>query len=316
MQAVWLRVLFFTTMADTLEMQTYKIQDANVPSIDCLPTISAINPNQDEDSESIRDHAGWAVKRARDVISKGQNELPLKETFKKDASIVFGTKSNALTVLSQLGGDQRQPNGNYRFCIHEHVVPFFIFLHKLVESLLSPENILREKGNILKFCLDHMSINEELRARWNELIKTSDIPSSIAVLQRVVTFFIKSKQQIFREQEALKPNKRSVALRQQIRPSVKKCAAVSSTQTRKNQSIVNLRSNFNSSSINAFLLNLKTLPHHEQEKVLGKLQGKELAKILKALKQPAFLGKKKEKQIKSLLEAVKGGLVCANIEEE
>lgn len=250
------------------------------------------------------------------MLSKGQNELPLKETASDDAPIVFGNKADALTVLSLLGEDQKQPNGSYRFCIHEHVVPFFIFLHTLAESLLSPANILREKGNILKFCLDRMSTNKELRDRWNELTKTSDIQSSVVVLQRVVTFFIKSKQQIFREQEGIKPNKRSVALRQQIRPSVKKCSAVSSSQTRKNQSIVTLRSNFNSSSVNAFLLNLQALPPPEQEQLLSNLQGKELAKILKALGQPAFLGKKKEKQIKTLLEAVKGGLVCVKVPGE
>jgi hypothetical protein len=67
---------------------------------------------------------------------------------------------------------------------------------------------------------------------------------------------------------------------------------VSSTPTKKNQSVATLRSNFNSSSVNAFLLNLQNLSPPEQENTLGNLQGKELAKILKALGQPAFLGKK------------------------
>ena len=137
-----------------------------------------------------------------------------------------------------------------------------------------------------------MFTNTELKARWDELTKTSDMQASVVVLQRVVTFFIKSKQQIYRELEGLKSNKNSVALRQQIRCPVKKSPAVSSTPTRKKQSVATLTSNFNSSSVNAFLLNLQTLPPPEQEHTLGNLQGKELAKILKALGQSAFLGKK------------------------
>jgi hypothetical protein len=168
------------------------------------------------------------------VTSKGQNELPVKETVSDDAPIIFGNKADALTVLSLLGEDQMRPKGSYKFCIHEHVVPFFIFLHTLVESLLSPANILGEKENILKFCLDHMSANKELRARWNELTKTSDMQASVVVLQRVVTFLlIKSKQQIYRAQEGLKRNKNSVALRQQVRCPVKKSSVVSSTPTKK-----------------------------------------------------------------------------------
>jgi hypothetical protein len=35
-------------------------QDANVSNADCLPTMNTVDPNQGIDS--IRDHAGWAVK--------------------------------------------------------------------------------------------------------------------------------------------------------------------------------------------------------------------------------------------------------------
>ena len=77
-----------------------------------------------------------------------------------------------------------------------------------------------------------------------------------------------------------------------------------------------MRTNFDSSSLDVFLLHLKTLPPSEQEHILGNLQGKELGKILKSLGQPAFLGKKKEKQIQTLLEAVKGGMVCVKFPDE
>ena len=202
-------------------------QDATIDlsNVDSLPaTKSNIDANQDNDT--IRDHAGWAIKRARDVIFKGQNELPAKATVDEDSPVIFGSKTDALAVLSLLGEDKKQPDDSYRFSIYEHVIPFFIFLHKLAESLLSPENILREKENILKFCLDRMSTNKELRGRWNELTPNSDIRTSVVVLQRIVTFFMKSKQQIIREKEGLKPNKNSVALRQQIRRPIKKSSII------------------------------------------------------------------------------------------
>lgn len=47
----------------------------------------------------------------------------------------------------------------------------------------------------------------------------SDIKASDVVLQRIVTFFVKSKQQIIREKEGLKPNKNSMAIPQQLRRS-------------------------------------------------------------------------------------------------
>ena len=68
----------------------------------------------------------------------------------------------------------------------------------------------------LKYCLEQISVNKELRDKWNELLTPgTDAITSVVVLQRIVTFFLKSKQQIFRE-KGLKPNKNSVSLRQQV----------------------------------------------------------------------------------------------------
>jgi hypothetical protein len=127
--------------------------------------------------------------------------------------------------------------------------------------------------------------------------------TSVVVLQRIVTFFMKSKQQIIWEKEGLKPNKNSVALRQQIRRPNKKCSTISSTQTTTDHHIQTLRTNFDRSSLDVFLLHLhENFPPSEQEHILGNIQGKELGKILKSLGQPAFFRKKKEKQIQYCLE--------------
>jgi hypothetical protein len=95
--------------------------------VDSLPaTTSNIDANQDNDT--IRDHAGWAIKRARDVIFKGQNELPAKATVDEDSPVIFGSKTDALAVLSLLGEDKKQPDDSYRFSIYEHVIPFLLFV--------------------------------------------------------------------------------------------------------------------------------------------------------------------------------------------
>jgi hypothetical protein len=292
-------------------------EDTNPSNVDCASASTSINDEDlSEDNDSIRDHAGWAIKRARDVIFKGQHELPAKESVGEESQVIYASKSDALSIISLLGEDRKQPDESNRFYVYEHVVPFFIFLHIFVENLLSPINIVREKGNILKYCLDQMSVNKELRDRWNELTPNSDMRASVVVLHRVVTFFIKSKQQIFREKEGLKPNKKSVALRQQIRRPEQKCSAVSPGPTQTNEHVETLRRNFTSSGLNVFLVHLQTLAQSEQEHTLKNLQGKEIAKILKALGQPAFMGKRKEKQINTLLGAVKGGLVCAKFPDE
>jgi hypothetical protein len=82
-----------------------KSQDATVDlsNVDSLPTTTRnIDINANLDNGTIRDHAGWAIKRARDVIFKGQNELPAKATVNDDCPVIFGSKTDALAVLSLL----------------------------------------------------------------------------------------------------------------------------------------------------------------------------------------------------------------------
>ena len=198
--------------------------ESTIDSTICVnqPAFSAIKPisNETDDHETILYHAGWAIKRARDVISKGQEELAARETVQEDSQVLYGNKRDALAVISSLGEDVKQSDESYRFCAHANVLPFFTFLHTVVESILSPHNIQREKSNILKYCLEQISVNKELRDKWNELLTPgTDAITSVVVLQRIVTFFLKSKQQIFREKEGLKPIKNSMSLRQQVKGS-------------------------------------------------------------------------------------------------
>jgi hypothetical protein len=53
---------------------------------------------------------------------------------------------------------------------HEKTVRKFGARRAHLQIAVSPNNIQREKGNILKYCLEQMSVNEELRNKWNELL--------------------------------------------------------------------------------------------------------------------------------------------------
>ena len=132
----------------------------------------------------------------------------------------------------------------------------------------------------------------------------TDAITSVVVFQRILTFFLKSKQQIFREKEGLKLNKNSVSLRQQVKGS-KSVSKSSKLPVMKNPEITTLRNDFTVPPIEKFLRHLKTLPLEESETILSNLQGKELAKTLKAMGKPTYLEKKKERQIKSPLEVIK-----------
>ena len=61
-----------------------------------------------------------------------------------------------------MGKDVKQADGKFRFTVHD-VVPFFVYLHNLVEKLINANAIALQKGNILIDCLDKMARNKELR---------------------------------------------------------------------------------------------------------------------------------------------------------
>ena len=264
--------------------------------------------------ESIKDHAGWALKRTRDVLVKGPNQIPLKETDEPTSTILYADKPSAIEIISLLGTDVKQLDSNFRFIIHDHVTPFFVYLHVLVEEMLKPLNFETQRGNVLLQCLSELSKNKELREKWLALVSNSDLKTAIVVLQRVVTFFVKSKQQIVREKEGLKPNKNSISLRQGIKSSIKKNT---SRQTRASTEILTLREAFGcSKTVADFLSNLEKLPQTDRKALLSELHGKELTKILKAIGQPGLKGKRKENQITLLLQAIEKGVSSIRSPEE
>ena len=157
--------------------------------------------------------------------------------------------------------------------------------------------MVAQKGNILIDCIEKISKNKMLREKWSCIVPISDTPSSAILLQRIVTFFLKSKQQILREKGGLKPNKSSMAIRQQLKKKGKP------SKQKDSKEIDELRSGNITSD--QFFQSLSVYPEFKQEEILSLLNGKELAKILKSFGKPSFLGKKKSKQIETLTHVMK-----------
>ena len=161
---------------------------------------------------------------------------------------------------------------------------------------MTPTTMVAQKGTILVEYLEKLSKNKEIRAKWSSIVPISNTPSSVVLLQRIVTFFLKSKQQIIQEKGGLKPNKKSMAIRQQLKTK---------GQPSKQMKIKEIDLRAENTTPNQFLQNLSVYPELKQKEILSLLNGKELAKILKSLGKPSFLGKKKFKQIETLIGIIR-----------
>ena len=106
--------------------------------------------------------------------------------------------------------------------------------------------------------------------QWNGITSTTKNAASVFVLQNIVIFFVKSKQQIIREQRGLKPNKNSMAIRQQLKHS----SHHTSKTNRTSKETLQLRSeNLSNVNIANFMETLSTYSNSVQEKILGELTG-------------------------------------------
>ena len=106
-------------------------------------------PKAEPDSmelSAISYHAGWAIKRARDIIIHASNEQ-LKIQHATNTDFHHIEKSRALEVISNLGEDEKQGDGLYKFIPTTSTLPFFILLHDKVDSLLSKSHLYTEGIN-------------------------------------------------------------------------------------------------------------------------------------------------------------------------
>ncbi len=122
--------------------------------------------------------------------------------------------------------------------------------------------------------------------------------SCVLVLQRVVVMFIKSKQQIIREQLQLKAKKQSSSLRQTLnKVASKKNQKASKIQDQNDELVSTFRKSITDPShVALFLSNVFANPVNASC-LLNKLHGKELCNILQSLGLPGLNGKSKQRQV-------------------
>ena len=172
------------------------------------------NCDDEAEREAIRRHAGWAVKRARDVINSGSTVVSIKQSKDDKSPVIQVTKRCLLSFFENFGMDQRQNSGKSLFILNDAMLEFFIVLHKEVETFMGTG---MDKDIVVR-CLQYLSCNQHIRTEWKKVVGLSgeNEAASVIILQRIVSMFVKSKQQIIREQLHLKPQKQSKSLRQSL----------------------------------------------------------------------------------------------------
>jgi hypothetical protein len=100
------------------------------------------------------------------------------------------------------------------------VVAVFLYLHNTVENIVKIQLEAHVDKEIVKNCLKVLNEDIQLREMWFKVLGNEDNfkfkSGCVLLLHRVVGMFVKSKQQIIREQLQLKPSKQSSSLRQSL----------------------------------------------------------------------------------------------------
>jgi hypothetical protein len=162
---------------------------------------------------------------------------------------------------------------------------------------------------ILKHCLQVLSESSELREKWAKVLCGEEnemfMAARILILQRIASMFVKSKQQIIREQLQLKAQKHSASFRQSLKKtkSVKNTVEKPSEKEFKKYECVQVfrQSPEDSNCVTVFLTEVFKNSADAPD-ILGKLRGCELSRILKSLGLPGYAGKSKKKQIDTLIK--------------
>ena len=172
--------------------------------------------------ESLRKHAGWAIKRARDLVQSGPAASKI-QVSKADDSFCEVSKKNLLDIFKDLGEDVLVQPGKYLFIPNEEVVPVFLYLHSSLEKMVKSNLETDASKDVLKECLEALCEDKCLRDMWYGVLhlgSPEDLSlkaSYVLVLQRIVVMFVKSKQQIICQQLQLKPKRQSSSLRQSLK---------------------------------------------------------------------------------------------------
>ena len=102
---------------------------------------------------AISYHAGWAIKRARDIIKHTSNEQLQIQHSTDMKDFLHIERSRALEIISNLGEDKKHGDGMYKFIPTTCTLTFFILLHDKVDNLLSKSHLYTEGCSIFKLVL-------------------------------------------------------------------------------------------------------------------------------------------------------------------
>ena len=278
----------------------------------CLATSTATSVENVE-LHAIKEHSGWVCKRVRDTFKDGEKTYQLKVS-KTNNNCINVPKQYIMDLVKSLGEDKLIQPGKFLFIPTSETVTFFVYLHTVVEKIVKEALEKYADKDILKHCLQVLSESSELREEWAKVLcgEENDMHKAacILILQTIVSMFVKSKQQIIREQLQLKAQKHSTSFRQ----SLKKTKSVKNTvgqppekELKSIECVQGFRQNPEDPSCVTVFLTEVFKNAVDAFDILSKLHGCELSRILKSLGLPGYAGKSKKKQIDTLIKCSEDG---------
>ena len=232
---------------------------------ECLATTSTTTSVENIELQAIKEHSGWVCKRVRDTFKDGEETYKLKVS-KTNNNCIDVPKQYIMDLVKCLGEDKFIQPGKFLFIPTSETITFFV-----------------------------------LYGEENEVFRAA----CILILQRIVSMFVKSKQQIIREQLQLKAQKHSTSFRQSLKKtkSVKNTMKQPSEKELKTIECVRVfRRNPEDPNCVTVFLTEAFKNSADAPNILSKLHGCELSRILKSLGLPGYAGKSKKKQIDTLMK--------------
>ena len=131
------------------------------------------------------------------------------------------SRQHLLDLIKRLGEDVLVQPGKFLFSTIPQVTEVFSYLDFAFERLFKTGLNSNADKDILKKCIQFLSEDLQLRELWYGVVGKEDDElfkaSCVLILRWVLIMFVKSKQQILREQLQLKARKESCSSRHSIK---------------------------------------------------------------------------------------------------
>ena len=134
--------------------------------------------------DAVKDHAGWAIKLARDIIKRSTK---VKVRIKNQVVIKLGTRLTNQWLWSYQSLETMRNNkmGVLDSYQGEKLETVFFSLHVVVDNLLSKSQFVVEKEKVVTNCLQQLSTDQQLRNDWVTVIYEGFSKPVAFVLQKV-----------------------------------------------------------------------------------------------------------------------------------